>query len=120
MMRRASRQFSVVPAPALTRVAVGPARAVPMAATIPVAGATGALRSVDTCTVQLFERFRESGPRVDFCVVTTPVDADGVSLHDYADEFTGQDPEELLDFVLSGGAFAAVGELDELLDMEGA
>jgi hypothetical protein len=104
---------------ALTLVAHGPARAVPMAAMIPVAGA-GALRSVDTCTVQLFERYRESGPRVDFCVVITPVDADGAPLHDYADELTGNDPDELLDFALAGGAFVAIDELDELLDMAGA
>lgn len=119
-MHRPSHQSSAAPLTTFRLVAVGPARIVPMAVMIPVAGAAAALRSVDTCTVQLFERYRESGPRVDFCVVTTPVDADGVPLHDYADELTGNDPDELLDFALAGGAFVAIAELDELLDMAGA
>ncbi|WP_159085660.1 hypothetical protein [Burkholderia sp. MSMB0856] len=70
--------------------------------------------------LQLFERFRESGPRVDFCVLVTPVGADHVPLHDYTDELTGDDPDELLDFALAAGTFAAVDELDELLDRENA
>ncbi|MBU9615223.1 hypothetical protein KTE96_26155 [Burkholderia multivorans] len=110
-----------MPPATLMLVAVGPARTVPMAATIPVvAGDSAALRSVDVCAVQLFERFCESGPRVDFCVIVTPIGADRVPLHSYADELTGGDPDELLDFALAGGAFAAVDELDELLDLRDA
>ncbi|QGZ54303.1 hypothetical protein [Paraburkholderia acidiphila] len=95
----------------LRLVPVGPARTIPIDVLIPDAG--GMREPAREARVQLFERVRESGTHVDYCVVVTPIGADQTAFNDFADQLTGDDPDELVDLALSGVLFARADELDD-------
>lgn len=111
-----ARQIPLAPSTRiqLKLVPVGSARTLPIDVLIPDGG--GACEPAREARVQLFERFRESGSRADYIVTVTPIRADGVALHEYADQITGEDPDELLELALSGALFARTDETDDLLD----
>ncbi|WP_157643752.1 hypothetical protein [Burkholderia ubonensis] len=119
-MKRQTPLSAGVQAPQFRLVAVGPARVVPISVMVSGPYAPAELRPVDVCIVQAFERFRESGPRVDFAVVVKLISADGIVLHHCADEFTGDDLDELLDYALSGGPYMSVDGADEVFGLEDA
>lgn len=111
-----------VPPPApCTLIPSGPARALAARGVVPSSSKGRIYELVRSVRVEVYERVREDGTRLDWLVCVEPCGANRAAWPEYTERASGDDPEVLIrllipDGVFVPGVYVAADEIEDLLD----